>query len=60
MTNDDRFGPEAPAGLMAHYTTAEAAFEHILPEERLRMSPYADMRDPIENKGRHPRHGLVR
>jgi Protein of unknown function (DUF2971) len=36
--------------LLAHYTTAEVAFEHVLPEQRLRMSPYRHMRDPAENK----------
>lgn len=39
-----------PEGLLAHYTTAAAAFEHILPMHRLRLSPYRLMRDPIENK----------
>jgi DUF2971 family protein len=33
-----------------HYTTAEAAFAHILPEKRLRFSLYQEMRDPLENK----------
>jgi Protein of unknown function (DUF2971) len=33
-----------------HYTTSGAAFEHILPEARLRLSRYFDMRDPLENK----------
>lgn len=32
-----------------HYTTREAAFEHILPEGYLRFSRYEDMRDPMEN-----------
>lgn len=39
-----------PEGLLAHYTTAAAAFEHILPTGKLRLSPYRLMRDPIENK----------
>jgi hypothetical protein len=39
-----------PEGLLAHYTSAEVAFEHVLPPRRLRMSPYRFMRDPIENK----------
>src|SRR5215207_6633932 len=38
-----------PEGLLAHYTTASAAFD-ILPTGRLRMSPYRLMRDPVENK----------
>jgi hypothetical protein len=55
-----------PEGLLAHYTSAEVAFEHILPTNRLRMSPYRFMRDPVENKdivpgmlrmGRHARTG---
>jgi Protein of unknown function (DUF2971) len=33
-----------------HYTSRDAAFEHILPERRLRLSPYARMRDPLEAK----------
>jgi hypothetical protein len=36
--------------LFFHYTTREAAFEHILPEQRLRLSPYFKMRDPMESK----------
>jgi hypothetical protein len=39
-----------PEDLLAHYTTAAVAFEHVLPERRLRMSPYRVMRDPAENK----------
>jgi hypothetical protein len=39
-----------PEGLLAHYTDAAAAFEHILPEQRLRMSPYRNMRDPVESQ----------
>ena len=39
-----------PEGLLAHYTTSSAVFEHILPSGRLRLSPYRLMRDPIENK----------
>jgi hypothetical protein len=31
-----------------HYTTREAAFEHILQEGKLRLSPYFRMRDPLE------------
>lgn len=33
-----------------HYTTREAAFAHILPNCRLRLSRYRDMRDPLEYK----------
>lgn len=33
-----------------HYTTAHAAFEHILKDRRLRFSRYLEMRDPLENK----------
>lgn len=35
---------------LCHYTSAEAAFEHIIPGRKLRMSPYARMRDPLENR----------
>src|SRR5207342_1639539 len=31
-----------------HYTTREAAFEHILPAQKLKFSSYAGMRDPLE------------
>ena len=41
---------EKPEGLLAHYTSAAVAFEHILPSGQLRMSPYRHMRDPAENK----------
>lgn len=36
--------------VLFHYTTREAAFEHILPDKQLRFSPYTEMRDPLENK----------
>lgn len=39
-----------PDGLLAHYTDASAVFEHILPEQRLRMRPYHRMRDPAESQ----------
>lgn len=39
-----------PEGLLAHYTTADVAFGSILPEAQLRMGPYSEMRDPVENK----------
>jgi hypothetical protein len=42
--------PPVPGNWFAHYTTASAAFEHILPSGLLRMSPYRVMRDPVENK----------
>lgn len=32
-----------------HYTTREAAFEFILPDRELRLSPMAAMRDPLES-----------
>jgi hypothetical protein len=41
---------QEPEGLLAHYTSAAVAFEHILPSGELRMSPYRRMRDPAENK----------
>jgi hypothetical protein len=46
----DAYEFKGPEGLLAHYTTAVAAFEHILPERRLRMSPYHRMRDPVESQ----------
>jgi hypothetical protein len=36
--------------LYAHYTSPQVAFEHVLPEGRIRLSPYRRMRDPAENK----------
>ncbi len=33
-----------------HYTTADAAFAHILRTQTLRLSRLAEMRDPVENK----------
>ena len=40
---------QRPEGLLAHYTSAEVAFEHLLPEGgKLRLSRYADMNDPAE------------
>jgi hypothetical protein len=35
---------------LCHYTTADTALDHIIPSGRLRMSPYARMRDPLENR----------
>jgi deoxycytidine triphosphate deaminase len=49
VTSDLRFDPDA---YLCHYTRAETAFEHIIPSGKLRMNPYAQMRDPFEN--RHP------
>lgn len=43
-----------PGPWIGHYTTAAAAFEHIIPTGELRMSPYHLMRDPAENKGFFP------
>lgn len=39
-----------PVDTLCHYTTAEAALDHIIPEATLRMSPYSRMRDPLENR----------
>lgn len=50
MNASRRYTFDRPEGLLAHYTKASVAFEHVLPERRLRMSPYRDMRDPAENK----------
>jgi Protein of unknown function (DUF2971) len=38
------------ADTLCHYTTADSAFRHIIPSGELRMSPYARMRDPLENR----------
>ena len=43
-------GLHDPADTLCHYTTADAAFGHIVPSGELRMSPYARMRDPLENR----------
>jgi hypothetical protein len=40
----------AQGELLYHYTGAEAALDHILPENRLRLSPYCLMNDPQEAK----------
>ena len=39
-----------PVDTLCHYTRADAALDHIIPSGRLRMSPYARMRDPLENR----------
>lgn len=39
-----------PAERLGHYTTADAAFDKILPNGTLKMSPYKAMRDPLENE----------
>jgi hypothetical protein len=39
-----------PMDTLCHYTSADAALDHIIPEGKLRMSPYARMRDPLENR----------
>jgi hypothetical protein len=36
--------------VLCHYTKAATAFEHILPDRKLRFSPYRLMRDPMESK----------
>jgi hypothetical protein len=38
-----------PGELYFHYTTREAAFEHILPDRTLRLSPAHRVRDPVES-----------
>lgn len=50
MPGESAYTFQRPEGLLAHYTDAAAAFEHILPEHRLRMSPYRKMRDPAESR----------
>lgn len=39
-----------PGELLYHYTTAATAFEHILPDGKIRLNPYERMRDPLEAK----------
>jgi hypothetical protein len=40
-----------PAGAcLYHYTRLSRALEHILPDATLRMSPFAEMRDPRESR----------
>jgi hypothetical protein len=39
---------DGPGRWTYHYTSREAAFRHIVPERRLRLSPYSRMRDPLE------------
>lgn len=39
-----------PLDTLCHYTSADAALHHIIPSGELRMSPYARMRDPLENR----------
>jgi hypothetical protein len=36
--------------LLYHYTRAETALEHILPDGTLLLNSYREMRDPLENK----------
>jgi hypothetical protein len=39
--------------LLYHYTSADTAFDYILPTGTLRMNSYRSMRDPLENKDIH-------
>ena len=51
MSQTEHLGsPSAVGTWLCHYTTADTAFEYILPERRLRMSPYRLMRDPLEER----------
>jgi hypothetical protein len=50
VTAQPAYNFQRPEGLLAHYTDAAAAFEHILPERQLRMSAYHTMRDPVESQ----------
>ena len=45
---------ETPGQWLYHYTTLETALVHILPEQRLRLSPFSRMRDPREYKRLSP------
>ena len=47
----ERYTLTKPEGLMAHFTCAATAFEHILiPGGKLRLGRYGRMQDPAENK----------
>jgi hypothetical protein len=57
MTAADRYlelgrsGAEDPERqLLYHYTRAETALDHILPDRTLLLNSYSEMRDPLENK----------
>lgn len=43
-----RYAYGEPGELLFHYTRAATAFERILPDKKIRLSPYASMRDPLE------------
>jgi hypothetical protein len=47
----DEYGRYGVAGTLAyHYTTADVALRHIVPDKTLLLNPFSRMRDPIENK----------
>lgn len=48
MSSPPDFSYGTPGELLFHYTTAAIAFENILPDGKLRLSPYSSMRDPLE------------
>jgi len=58
MADEPKYTFTRPENLLAHYTTAEVAFEYVLPQRRVRMSPYRLMRDPAENKDIVPGTGF--
>lgn len=37
-----------PGTFYAHYSSADSTFRYIVPSGKLRLSPYVDMRDPLE------------
>ncbi|MGH9918018.1 MAG: DUF2971 domain-containing protein [Nitrososphaerales archaeon] len=43
-----------PGLSLYHYTTLQAAVEHILPSGRIMMNPFSKMRDPRESKFLNP------
>ena len=47
MSYDPKLGQ--PGDFFFHYTTRQAAFQHILPALQLRLSPALVMRDPLES-----------
>ncbi len=62
MSSEEKSAPRIsqPGLWIGHYTSAATAFEHIVPANKLRMSPYHLMRDPAENKDLLPATAFFR
>jgi Protein of unknown function (DUF2971) len=50
MTVDSPYVFAQPEGLLAHYTSAAVACEHVLPTGQIRLGHYGNMRDPAESQ----------